>query len=491
MRFVRRFGGWSLAVVPAVLLVVLASPPSGSVQTDRYVGDEACLACHGPVDRAGVHYDVPAEVAKSSHPYALMTPPPAYPEGTNEAGVPAPPGLDWSEIAYVVGGYGWKALYVTHDGRLHSTDSSRYNLATGSWSAHEFEPGRRFDESCFRCHTTGPTRLGSWNGNPADSLGTFFRAGVGCEACHGPMSRHVEDPLVEPPVDEIAVAFEQCGTCHNEGGKDAPIAAVDGFLHNHTQYNEMAASRHGEVGYISCATCHSAHEPLLYPDLTGRDFDGAPLGPIRRTCEQCHATVAAPDHPATATCVDCHMPAAARSAVGETWANDGARGDVAAHIWRIRTTPEPRAAMFTSDGTAVRPDSDGKLSLTLGFACLGCHTEVDETLDWAAAHAAGMHRTATATATDAPGAEPGRLLPGYPNPFRATTRLGFQLDRPARVRLEIYTADGRLVAVPVDEHRSPGIHQVDWDGRGSAAGAYLVRLDVAGAVETRLIHRLP
>jgi len=71
-----------------------------------------------------------------------------------------------------------------------------------------------------------------------------------------------------------------------------------------------------------------------------------------------------------------------------------------------------------------------------------------------------------------------------PNPFRARTELSFAVpgggaDRP--VRLAIYDCSGRLVRTLVEGSRTPGPHQVDWDGRDDrglqvATGVYFCEL---------------
>jgi hypothetical protein len=60
------------------------------------------------------------------------------------------------------------------------------------------------------------------------------------------------------------------------------------------------------------------------------------------------------------------------------------------------------------------------------------------------------------------------LQPNYPNPFNASTWISFGIPAPAgetAVRLEIFTADGRLVRVLAQGKYAPGTHRVLWDGR--------------------------
>ncbi len=68
-----------------------------------------------------------------------------------------------------------------------------------------------------------------------------------------------------------------------------------------------------------------------------------------------------------------------------------------------------------------------------------------------------------------------------PNPFHEETRIHFTLPRPGPVRLGMYDASGRKVAVVLDGHREAGEHTVVWrgtdvSGRRVSAGTYLARV---------------
>jgi uncharacterized CHY-type Zn-finger protein len=74
-------------------------------------------------------------------------------------------------------------------------------------------------------------------------------AGVNCEACHGPLAKHAEDPAsVVPQLPDTAVL---CARCHEEN-----IAKPKAFP-------QVVSKRHlgGEV----CKSCHVPHSPLLQP----------------------------------------------------------------------------------------------------------------------------------------------------------------------------------------------------------------------------------
>lgn len=76
-----------------------------------------------------------------------------------------------------------------------------------------------------------------------------------------------------------------------------------------------------------------------------------------------------------------------------------------------------------------------------------------------------------------------RLLQNAPNPFRsaAETAIGFELPRPARIRLAIYDTGGHLVRILADGWMPAGRHDASWNGldrhgRAVASGIYFYEL---------------
>ncbi|HNR69388.1 MAG TPA: right-handed parallel beta-helix repeat-containing protein [bacterium] len=73
------------------------------------------------------------------------------------------------------------------------------------------------------------------------------------------------------------------------------------------------------------------------------------------------------------------------------------------------------------------------------------------------------------------------LLPNYPNPFNPTTAILFDLPRPARVELTVYSIDGKRVKSLENRNLQAGRHQRLWDGTDRngirvASGVYFYRL---------------
>jgi hypothetical protein len=78
-----------------------------------------------------------------------------------------------------------------------------------------------------------------------------------------------------------------------------------------------------------------------------------------------------------------------------------------------------------------------------------------------------------------------RLHPNYPNPFNASTCIGFDLPATSPARVEVVDLMGRTVSVLADGVFSPGSHNLWFDGGHLASGVYLCRLQAGDFAQTR------
>ena len=106
----------------------------------------------------------------------------------------------------------------------------------------------------------------------------------------------------------------------------------------------------------------------------------------------------------------------------------------------------------------------------------------------------GLHvlRLTGAVANEGGPEAPGRLTlaPPSPNPSRSTTALRFTLDAPTDVRLAVYDAGGREVAVLIEGPMPAGSHEAALRAAGLPSGVYLVRLDAGGQTATQRVTLL-
>jgi endo-1,4-beta-xylanase len=87
---------------------------------------------------------------------------------------------------------------------------------------------------------------------------------------------------------------------------------------------------------------------------------------------------------------------------------------------------------------------------------------------------------------DEPGAPHGfRLEENYPNPFIASTRIGYTIPAPAAVTLTVFDLLGREVQTLVAAYQEPGAYTVTFDAGRLPGGVYVYRLEVGTSVLTR------
>ncbi len=356
--------------------------PTGIVPTNetRYVGSSACGSCH-----AGVY----ATHIRTGHSQALKpveTEKPVYP--ADAAGVPTPPtGYGWPDISYVIDGYDKAALFVDLNGYLLTNGTAgtntQYNLAHpaiglpspqfASFRPNQVQP-LPFSYDLFERRTTGPETLTENGGmnqeNRPGIEGTWAEAGVQCEACHGPGSKHVPNPTAgNINVDAGATV---CARCHT--GEDSQvIAASNNLIEGFQQATELAASPH--AGF-ACNVCHDPHVSVK----------ADPSIAIRNDCTACHPDMNLAlhsglvykrgDYTEEVTCKSCHMPYAVKTFLSNTInLTNGLSvklGDTRSHIFRLDPTAD-LAEMFSNNGTQVAENADGQAVLSTCLTCQRCH----------------------------------------------------------------------------------------------------------------------
>ena len=78
----------------------------------------------------------------------------------------------------------------------------------------------------------------------------------------------------------------------------------------------------------------------------------------------------------------------------------------------------------------------------------------------------------------------------YPNPFNPTTRITFKLAEPSDLRLAVYDALGREVALLVSDRMEAGSYEVAWEGTDASgrvlpSGVYLYRMEAGAFTKSR------
>ncbi|MBV4484813.1 tetratricopeptide repeat protein [Pseudomonas sp. SWRI153] len=225
---------------------------------------------------------------------------------------------------------------------------------------HWSKPSQNANFMCVECHTTGFKRNFDAASNTFNSQ--WNSLGVGCQACHGPASRHLEwtrkkGDLIHQGFDvdlndkNATVQIETCARCH---ARRAPLGdgytvgkrlmddylpspltrdlyALDGKIKDEVfEHGSFLQSKMFDKG-VRCSDCHNPHSNEL-------------KAPGNAVCLQCHNTAGktsvagvdgkglqaknydsiehtrhTPGQPGS-QCVDCHMPG--KFYMGNDWRHD-------------------------------------------------------------------------------------------------------------------------------------------------------------------------
>jgi hypothetical protein len=487
-----------------VMIIMFTSISLAMAQ--EYVGSSACQMCHSSKYSDWIVSGHPYKANISSEGWNILGPAadggPQYPEFVQNFRNTwmSEIGSSWSEITGIIGGFGWKARFIDGSGKIIGTLNSEINPGGGhnqmnffegeEWGWGDYHPtdDKTYNYGCFKCHTTAPIEEGTWI-EGVDGLGTFAEDGVGCEACHGPGSNHVNSPtvanidrvyefdinsgngliLADGTSDHANINTDRvnnlCGTCHNRGF-DAPIEAKNGYIKHHEPWEEsLTWEGHS---FMDCAECHDPHKRVIWGG------DG-----VTDNCVTCHENHSNNNHNGNATCIDCHMPYAGKSAVAR--GESGYKGDIRSHLFAITVDNN---SMFNVEGTFVQDDEERRASLDLGFACLGCHNDdanddiPNKTIDQALASVLSTNGIHGELSIDNSSQIPTKLTlhQNFPNPFNPLTTISFELSDMSEINITVFDLMGREIAELINETVDAGYHSIDWNASEFSTGVYLVKL---------------
>jgi len=194
---------------------------------------------------------------------------------------------------------------------------------------HWSRPGQNWNSMCAACHSTNVEK--GYDDTTDTFHTTFSEVAVGCEACHGPSSRHVAEPAQAASAPRAPAGgrdqVERCAPCHarraqlvDGGTPDAPLLDrylpvlldpgvfhADGqILDEDFEYQSFTQSKMYARG-VACGDCHDVHSGKLRATgnaLCTRCHDKAFDGPTHHA----HVTVLDGKPNPAAQCVSCHMP---------------------------------------------------------------------------------------------------------------------------------------------------------------------------------------
>ena len=340
----------TLSTVPTILCGLGFSLLAHSQTPLEYVGSAACQDCHEAIysrwegtRMANILVDV------NERPDAVLgdfsTPNPLVTFGRDEI-----------DFTY---GSKWKQRYFTRIGDDYFVFPAQWDVMNETWRRYYPEPGTEWWTEHYSTdqmqRPTGPLCDGCHSTNYDIETKEVTEWNVGCEKCHGPGSRHVNDPtilnVVNPAHLDYVRGNDVCIQCHSQGqplnnpvnevyydwpvgyepgdrladywqleehhlGEESVTHWPEGSAHkNRMQGNDYVTSVMYTKG-VRCSACHDVHGTEHGADL---------IKPANTLCLSCHG----PESPAgprgtpltrhtqhsadKVQCVDCHMPQIART----------------------------------------------------------------------------------------------------------------------------------------------------------------------------------
>ncbi len=77
------------------------------------------------------------------------------------------------------------------------------------------------------------------------------------------------------------------------------------------------------------------------------------------------------------------------------------------------------------------------------------------------------------------------LSQNYPNPFNPSTNIEYRIPNAEFVTLKVYDVLGREVTTLINEKKSPGTYDVEWNASAFPSGVYFYRLKAGSYIETK------
>lgn len=75
----------------------------------------------------------------------------------------------------------------------------------------------------------------------------------------------------------------------------------------------------------------------------------------------------------------------------------------------------------------------------------------------------------------------------YPNPFNSSTRVSYELQSSAHVKLTLYNTSGRQIEILLNENAEPGKHEIDFNAGNLPSGIYYLTMKANEIITTKKI----
>lgn len=78
-----------------------------------------------------------------------------------------------------------------------------------------------------------------------------------------------------------------------------------------------------------------------------------------------------------------------------------------------------------------------------------------------------------------------KLFNNYPNPFNPSTKIRYAIPQSAFTTLKVYSITGKEIATLINEQKTPGVYEVNFDASELSSGIYIYKLQSGSFVEAK------
>jgi tetratricopeptide (TPR) repeat protein len=420
---------WEKVALIAALVILLSpilyllktgmdEPPPANDNRPEFVGSEKCKKCHETAYKEwqGSHHDLAMDVANETtvlgdfsdvsytDPYNKVTSRFYRQDGKFFVQTEGPDGQPGDfEITHTFGVYPLQQYLVPFSGGRLQCLNIAWDIEKKSWYRlppyevegpsdwlHWTKGGQTWNTMCAECHSTRLTK--GYDPETGDYQTTWFEIDVGCEACHGPGSKHLQwadkPPFARTQAENYALEvrsdnldttdqIKMCAPCHSRRfqlGDNlhtkgelldlmVPQLLNEGLYYPDGQileevyvYGSFVQSKMYQHG-VRCSDCHNVHSIKPHKEKNALCTQCHQADIYDSKTHHFHKEVHNGQPSDGYLCVKCHMP-------GRIYMGADYRPD---HSLRI-----------------PRPDLSVELGTPNACSAQGCHA--DKTLDWNIEH---------------------------------------------------------------------------------------------------------
>lgn len=78
-----------------------------------------------------------------------------------------------------------------------------------------------------------------------------------------------------------------------------------------------------------------------------------------------------------------------------------------------------------------------------------------------------------------------KLSQNYPNPFNPETKINYEVPQISNVKIEVFDVLGRVIKILIDEEKTAGRYEINFDASSLASGIYYYRIKANEFVQTK------